>query len=204
MADARAGERGVLRLKPGREKSLRHRHPWIFSGAIDAVAGDPASGDTVRVVAADGTVLAHAAYSPSSQIRARVWSFDARATIDAGFLRQRIERAVAARATMRDDRHTGCRLIHGESDGLPGVVADRYGDVVVFQLSSAGAERWRDAIVDALAAASGAACIFERSDAQVRSLEGLGARVGVARGALPAPVTFIEDGLGYEVDVVAG
>jgi len=204
LAEARAADRRVLRLKPGREKSLRHRHPWIFSGAVDRVEGDPVSGDTVRVVAADGTVLAQAAYSADSQIRARVWSFDAGATIDAAFIRQRIERAAASREPLRDPRHTGCRLLHGESDGLPGVIADRYGDVVVVQLSSAGAERWRDAIVEALAAAPGVACVFERSDAEVRALEGLGPRTGVLHGQLPASVVFLEDGLSYRVDVVAG
>jgi 23S rRNA (cytosine1962-C5)-methyltransferase len=204
LADGRAGDGGVLRLKPGREKSLRLRHPWIFSGAIDAVEGDPASGDTIRVVAADGTVLARAAYSPSSQIRARVWSFDSRVAIDAAFIRQRIERAAAARAPMQDADHTGCRLLHGESDGLPGVIADRYGDVVVLQLSSAGAERWRDAIVAGLASVTGAACIYERSDAEVRELEGLAPRTGVVQGELPPTVALVEDGLTYRVDVVAG
>jgi 23S rRNA (cytosine1962-C5)-methyltransferase len=204
LAEVRPDERGVLRLKHGREKSLRHRHPWVFSGAIDAVEGDPVSGDTVRIVAADGTVLARAAFSPDSQIRARVWSFDARATIDAAFIRQRIERAVAARASMQDASHTGCRLLHGESDGLPGIIADRYGEVVVVQLSSAGAERWRDAIVEVLAAVPGVACIVERSDAEVRALEGLVPRTGVVRGELPAPVAFVEDGLTYHVDVVTG
>ena len=204
MADGAAGKGPVLKLKAGREKSLRHRHPWLFSGAIEAVHGEPAAGDTVSVVAADGTLLARAAYSPSSQIRARVWSFDPRVTIDAGFFRQRIDRAVAARAAMRDERHTGCRLVHAESDGLPGVVADRYGEVVVVQLSSAGAERWRDAIVDALAAVPGVSCVYERSDANVRKLEGLPPRIGVVRGELPAPVLFREDGLVYRADVVAG
>lgn len=194
----------LVRLKPGREKSLRHRHPWIFSGAVDAVEGDPAAGDTVIIVAADSTTLASAAFSPSSQIRARVWSFDARMPIDDAFFRQRIQRAVALRGAMLNEHHTGCRLIHGESDGLPGIVADRYGDVVVVSLSSAGAERWHDAIIDALAATTGAACVFERSDAEVRVLEGLAPRVGVMRGVLPVPVTFVEDGLTYHIDVVAG
>jgi len=204
LARAAAVAGPVVRLKPGRERSLRHRHPWIFSGAIEAVEGDPASGDTVNVIAADSTVLARAAFSPSSQIRARVWSFDPRTPIDAAFFRQRVDRAVAARAAMQDDLHTGCRLVHGESDGLPGVIADRYGEVVVVQLSAAGAERWRDAIVDALAAATGAACVYERSDAEVRTLEGLLPRTGVLRGDLPAPVGFAEDGLLFNVDVVAG
>ena len=204
MVEGAAATLPRLRLQPGREKSLRHRHPWIFSGAIDAVEGNPAPGDTVAVIAADSTRLASAAFSPSSQIRARVWTFDARVPIDDAFFRQRIERAVTLRADMLDERHNGCRLIHGESDGLPGVVADRYGDVVVVSLSSAGAERWRDAIVDALAVATGAACVFERSDAEVRTLEGLQPRIGVVRGALPEPVVFTEDGLAYRVDVVAG
>ena len=166
--------------------------------------GEPASGDTVSVIAADGTMLGRAAYSPSSQIRARVWSFDPRMPIDAAFFRHRIDRAVAARAAMQDDRHTGCRLVHAESDGLPGVVADRYGEVVVVQLSSAGAEQWRDAIVDALAAVPGVSCVYERSDAEVRKLEGLAPRTGVVRGSLPTPVSFHEDGLAYRVDVAAG
>jgi 23S rRNA (cytosine1962-C5)-methyltransferase len=105
---------------------------------------------------------------------------------------------------MLDARHTGCRLIHGESDGLPGVVADRYADTVVLQLSSAGAERWRDAIVAALVDATGAACVYERSDADVRKLEGLSPRIGVAHGALPEVVTFVEAGIAYRADVVAG
>ncbi len=204
MADAAAGREPMLKLKAGREKSLRHRHPWLFSGAIDAVHGEPAAGDTVAVVAADGTLLARAAYSPASQIRARVWSFEARVAIDAAFIRGRIERAVAARAGMLDARHTGCRLVHAEADGLPGVVADRYGNVVVVQLSSAGAERWRDDIVAALAAVPGVDCVFERSDADVRKLEGLAPRIGVAHGELPDPVRFLEDGLAYRADVVAG
>ena len=204
MADATSPKGPALKLKPGREKSLRHRHPWVFSGAIETVQGEPASGDTVSVVAADGTMLGRAAYSPSSQIRARVWSFDPRMPIDAAFFRQRIDRAVAARAAMQDDRHSGCRLVHAESDGLPGVVADRYGEVVVVQLSSAGAELWRGAIVDALAAVPGVSCVFERSDAEVRKLEGLEPRTGVVRGSLPTPVSFHEDGLAYRVDVAAG
>ncbi len=204
MAKAGAAAGPILRLKPGREKSLRHRHPWVFSGAVDRVDGDPAPGDTVTLMAVDGTSLGRAAFSPSSQIRARVWSFDSRTPIDDAFFRQRIERAVAARRSMQDAQHTGCRLIHGESDGLPGVIADRYGDVVVLQLSSAGAERWRDAIADALGGATGATCIFERSDAEVRTIEGLEPRIGVLRGALPDPVSFTEDGLVYRANVAHG
>jgi 23S rRNA (cytosine1962-C5)-methyltransferase len=194
----------VLRLKPGREKSLRHRHPWIFSGAIGTTRDALDAGATVDIQSADGAFLARAAYSPESQIRARVWTFDARESIDAAFIDRRVAAAVRARAPMLDPRHTGCRLIHGESDGLPGVIADRYADTIVLQLSSAGAERWRDAVVAALVDATSAACVFERSDADVRKLEGMPPRIGVAHGNLPDAVTFLEDGIAYRVDVVGG
>ena len=194
----------ALRLKPGREKSLRQRHPWIFSGAVAASDDAWTPGDTVTVQSGDGAFLAHAAWSPASQIRARVWTFDSRERIDADFFARRIRRAVAARATMLDANHTGCRLVHGESDGLPGIVADRYADTVVLQLTSAGAARWRDEIVAALVAATGAACVYERSDVDVRKLEGLAPRVGVAHGALAEPVTFVEGGLVYRADVAHG
>ncbi len=193
-----------LRLKPGRDKSLRQRHPWIFSGAIATANASVEPGGTVDILSADGAFVARAAYSPVSQIRARVWTFDRRESIDAAFFARRIGRAVAARTPMLDARHTGCRLINGESDGLPGVVADRYAETVVLQLSSAGAERWRDAIVAALAEATAAACIFERSDADVRKLEGLASRTGIVHGRLSEVVTFVEDGLIYHVDVIAG
>ncbi len=132
-----------------------------------------------------------------------MWSF-APAVVDAAFFAGRVQAAVALREGMLDVDNTACRLVHGESDGLPGVVADRYGDTIVVQLSSAGAERWRDAVVDALVAATGAANVVERSDAEVRRLEGLAPRTGVLRGSVDAPVPMREDGLAYRVDVLAG
>jgi 23S rRNA (cytosine1962-C5)-methyltransferase len=197
--------RGVpsVALKAGREKSIAQRHPWIFSGAIERVDGEPASGDTVAVRTHDGAVVATAAYSPSSQIRARIWAF-APVGIDAAWFAQRVRAAVDARAGMLDADHTACRLVHGESDGLPGVIADRYGDTVVVQLLSAGADRWRNAIADALVAATGATSVVERSDAEVRQLEGLAPRNEVLRGALAGPVPIREDGIAYRVDVMAG
>ena len=199
---ARAGA-PTLVVRAGREKSLHRRHPWIYSGAIERVDGAPGSGDTVDVRAHDGAFLAKAAYSPSSQIRARVWSF-APETIDAAWFARRVRAAVEARADMLDAAHTACRLVHGESDGLPGVVADRYGDTIVVQLTSAGAEAWRGAIVDALLAATGASTAVERSDADVRTLEGLAPRVGVVAGALAGPVGILEDGIFHRVDVLGG
>jgi 23S rRNA (cytosine1962-C5)-methyltransferase len=200
----RFGAHPVLRLAPGRERSLLHRHPWIFSGAVDTIDGDPDAGATVDVVAADGTWLARAAYSPVSQIRARVWTFDPQARVDDSFFVDAVARACAARTALFDARHSACRLVHGESDALPGVIADRYGDTVVVQLLSAGADRWRDAIVTALARATSAACIFERSDADVRVLEGLAPKVGVLAGRRAAHVEIVEDGLAYRVDIERG
>ncbi len=191
-------------LKPGRERSLVLRHPWIFSGAVERIDHPPASGGTVAVTDAEGYVLASAAYSPASQIRARVWSFDAAVSIDAAFFERAVARAADARAPLLDAQHTAARLVHGESDGLPGVVADRYGEVVVLQLLSAGAEAWRDVLVRAFAALPGVTCVVERSDADVRTLEGLPPRTVVASGRLPAPLTILEDGLRYEVDPVHG
>ncbi len=191
-------------LKAGREKSLRLRHPWIFSGAIERVDGAPEAGISVAVHSADGEFLATAAWSPASQIRGRVWSFDPRDTIDSAFIAARVHAAVRRRDWLLDDRHTGCRLIHGESDGLPGVIADRYGDVLVVQLLAVGAEAWRDVLVAALSEATGCAAVFERSDADVRALEGMAPRVGLLAGALPERVALLEDGLSYRVDVAHG
>jgi 23S rRNA (cytosine1962-C5)-methyltransferase len=191
-------------MKPGREKSLRHRHPWVFSGAIARVEGEPAPGDTVAVLAHDGAPLAKAAWSPASQIRARVWSFDPAASIDEDFLEARLRAAIERRAGFLDEDHDACRLVHAESDGLPGLVADRYGDTAVVQLLSAGAERWRDFWPGAIARVSGAKAVYERSDAEVRTLEGLAPSAGPLLGPPPGVVRMREAGLAYEVDVVHG
>jgi len=193
-------------LKRGREKSLKRRHPWIFSGAIERVQGKPQAGETVRVLGGDKTVLALAAYSPSSQIRARVWSFEPATEIGPEFLRQRLARALALRDSLPAARHTNAlRLVHGESDGLPGLVVDRYADVLVAQFLAAGVERWRDALLDALAELAGGEAIYERSDAEVRALEGLAPRTGFARGNRDAKrCPIIEYGLNFRVDVEEG
>ena len=190
-----------ITLKPGREKSLKRRHPWVFSGGIAKVEGQPRLGDSVALHSADGVFLGVAAYSPDSQIRARVWDWTAR-EIDAAFFAERIRRAAALRQVAADE---GVRLIHGESDGLPGVVADRYADTVVLQLLSAGAERWRGAIADALTALPGIKRVIERSDADVRELEGLPSQSGLLRGeAATGPLTVREHGLDFAVDAEQG
>jgi len=193
-------------LKPGREKSLLRRHPWVFSGAIARVEGSPKAGDTVRIVAQDGRFLALAAYNPESQISARVWDWREETRIDAGFFRERIATAMRMRDAMVGMEVGGAvRLINAESDGLPGLIADRYADVVVMQISSAGCHRWRDAITDALNELTGARALYERSDADVLELEGLEQRTGAVRGTLERPeVEIVENGARFRVDVARG
>jgi 23S rRNA (cytosine1962-C5)-methyltransferase len=195
-----------LLLKKGREKSLNRRHPWIFSGAVEKVNGKPALGDTVELLDGAKKLLARAAYSPKSQIRARVWTFDPSEQVDGSFFRTRIQTALALREALPAAKHANAlRLVHGESDALPGLVVDRYADVLVAQFLAAGVERWREPILDALMELSGCAAIFERSDAEVRKLEGLEPRVGFARGnrnAARCPI--IEYGLNFRVDVEQG
>ena len=194
-----------LHLKAGRDKSVKRRHPWIFSGAVERVDGAPASGETVLVKCA-GQPVAVAAWSPQSQICARVWSLDCSVVVDGDFLRGKIRQAVALREALPASRHSNAlRLVHGESDGLPGLVVDRYADVLVAQFLSAGAEYWRETILDLLIEISGCESVFERSDAEVRKLEGLESRVGFARGNREAKrCPIIEHGLNFRVDVAAG
>lgn len=169
----------VIRLKDGKERSLLRRHPWIFESAIAKGGGD--AGETVRVEAHDGRFLAWAAFSPQSKIRARVWSFDESQRIDAAYLRSLVAASIRARARF-DVRSDGVRLIHGEADGLPGLIVDRYGDTLVAQFLSAGAERWKAALADALLAETGLTRLYERSDASARGLEGLPESAGWLRG----------------------
>jgi 23S rRNA (cytosine1962-C5)-methyltransferase len=194
-----------LILKAGRERSLKRRHPWVFSGAVAKVQGNPGPGETIGLWSATGEFLAVAAYSPQSQIVARIWDWKERA-IDRAFFNENIKRAVEQRRTLLQGTDTDAvRLVHGESDGLPGVVADRYGDTVVLQLSSAGADRWRAEIADALLDASGAGRIWERSDADVRQLEGLAPVTAALRGARePTRLVVTENGLQFGIDLEHG
>lgn len=194
----------LVRLKEGREKSLLRRHPWIFSGAIKEVRGEPSDGQTVRVEAAHGTFLARAAYSSHSQIRLRVWSWDEAQAIDEIFFRLSLSRALRARQFFSFGETNALRLVHGESDGLPGLVVDRYADVLVVQFLSAGVEAWRETICDILAGLTGVPNLYERSDAEVRRLEGLPERCGPLRGSPPSRLLIEERGLKFWVDIQSG
>jgi 23S rRNA (cytosine1962-C5)-methyltransferase len=191
-------------LKPGREKSLLRRHPWIFSGAIHNVEGEPAPGATVDLFSAKGDFLARAAYSPESQIRARVWTF-ADEPVDADFLRRRIQRSIHAREIWNLSQETDAiRLVHAESDGLPGLIVDRYGETLVLQSLTTGSEFWKETIADILLGETGLSSIYERSDADVRELEGLPPIVGSLRGNPPEQITIKEHGLSFTVSLTEG
>ncbi|MEY2860623.1 MAG: hypothetical protein RL392_1081 [Pseudomonadota bacterium] len=179
----------IIRLRAGKERSLLRRHPWIFESAIAKGGGD--SGETVRVDSAEGQFLGWAAFSPSSKIRARVWSFDETQRIDASFFIAACARATGARARF-DIKSDSMRLIHGESDGLPGLIVDRYGDTLVAQFTSAGVEKWKNVIADALLAATGLTKLYERSDASSRALEGLPEVTGWLRGEGPTDLVLQE------------
>jgi 23S rRNA (cytosine1962-C5)-methyltransferase len=196
----------TLILYPGKEKSVLRRHPWLFSGAIAQLDGRARPGDTVDVVSHQGRPLARAAFSPASQIRARVWSFDPQEPIDHAFFKRRVAAAIGRRAGLPElATQQGVRLIHAESDGLPGVIADRYGDTVVLQLTTTGADKWRAAIADSLQKATGCARIHERSDVEVRHLEGLEPVTGwLLGGATDADLVIEENGVRMVVDIVAG
>ncbi len=195
-----------IRLKQGREKSLLRRHPWVFSGAIASVEGSPEPGETVIVRSAAGEFLAQAAFSPQSQIRARVWSWNESDVIDPAFLEHRIQQALTLKQAWVDSAQTDAyRMIHAESDGLPGLIVDRYHDTLVLQILSAGMERWRDEIVAILSKMEGVACIYERSDVTVRALEGLPERTGILFGDTGKPTRLIkENGLRFIVDIQNG
>jgi len=179
----------TIRLREGKERSLQRRHPWIFESAIARGGAD--SGETVRVESHDGKFLAWAAFSPTSKIRARVWSFDEAQRIDAPFFIAACAQSIRARARF-DLQSDGMRLVHGESDGLPGLIVDRYGDTLVAQFMGSGAERWKDVLADALLAETGLTKLYERSDASSRSLEGLPEATGWLRGEGPTELVLRE------------
>ena len=195
-----------LILLPGTERSAFKHHPWLFAGSVGRLEGRARPGDTVDVLADNLRPLGRAAYSPKSQIRARFWTFDTEESIDDAFFKRRIAAAVALRQALPELRgQQGLRLIHAESDGLPGVIADQYGDTVVVQLTSAGAEKWRSAIVAGLVKATGCARVYERSDSDVRGLEGLGPTTGWLHGETPStPLSIDENGVRLAIDIAGG
>jgi len=192
-------------LKPGREKSLLRRHPWIFSGAIHQADKEIASGATVDLLSSDKHFLARAAYSPHSQIRARVWTFEDE-IVDKEFFRARIRSAIEMRQKSNvESQSDSYRLIYAESDYIPGLIVDRYNDVLVLQSLTAGSEFWKETFADLLLEETGLTTIYERSDADVRELEGLQSHTGILRGANPQlPITIYEFGLKFNINLQTG
>ncbi|MCD6519608.1 MAG: class I SAM-dependent rRNA methyltransferase [Anaerolineae bacterium] len=196
----------IVRLKPGREKSVRRRHPWIFSGAIAEVEGAPSPGDVVEVHSAQGEFLARGYYNPRSQITVRVLTWDEQERIDATFWQKRLERALARRETLAQSGDTTAyRLVFAESDGLPGLIVDRYGDWLVLQSLALGIEPWKELLAELLLSLTEAKGVYERSDVDVRTHEGLPPRVGLLKGELPPEELVVyENGLAFYVDLFAG
>ncbi len=192
-------------LRPGRDRSVRRRHPWVLSGSVDRIAGEPEPGADARVLSAEGEVLGHGTLSPHSAIRVRLHAFG-KEEPPGDWLASRIQRAVSRR---RGDptlaRTDALRLVNAEGDGLPGLVVDRYADVVVVRLASAGMMARREAVAEALRAATDVAVGFERADSTAARREGLAARQGPLWGAAPGgPVPITEGERRYRVDVVGG
>ncbi len=191
----------TIRLKAGKERSLLRHHPWVFDSAIAKGGGD--AGETVRIESSEGQFLGWAAFSPNSRIRARIWSFDETQRIDAAFIHARIAQAAAARRWF-DIQSDGVRLVHGEADGLPGLIVDRYGDTLVAQFTSCGSEKFKQAIADALLQVTGLKRLYERSDASVRQLEGLPEVTGWLRGEGATELTIREHDWQLTLDVATG
>jgi len=193
-------------LKPGREKSVLNRHPWVFSGAIARVEGSPRAGDIVEVADHTGQPLALADYNPHSQITLRLLTFDPSETIDAAFWHRRLEASLKRREALpAAGDHTAERLVHAESDGLPGLIVDRYGDWLILQALTLGMDRRKGLLADLLWEILRPRGLYERSDVDVRAQEGLPEVTGLLRGeAPPEAVEIVEHGLRFQVDLYRG
>ncbi len=198
--------RPALILKPGREKSILHHHPWIFSGAINRINGDPNPGEIVDIISSKGEKIARGAYSHKSQIKSRIWTWNLEEDINAEFLKERLKKAINGRkGLISSDNFNAFRLVHAESDGFPGLIVDKYADVIVIQILSWGVEVWRDVIVNHLIQLTNVNTIYERSEVEMRKLEGLPIREGLVWGNdIKTEVEIIEHGVRYLVDVKKG
>lgn len=198
----------LITLKAGRDKSAIRRHPWIFSGAIDTVSSDPEFGESVEVYAYNGDFLGIAAYSPTSQIRARFWSFFEKTEIDELFFEERLETAIQLRESRGfsiSNPLSAFRLIYAENDGIPGCIIDKYGEYYSVEILAAGPEKHREIIYKVLAKKTGCKGIFERCDSDVRKKEGMEKRTGVVYGIVPeTPIPMEENGILFLIDIRNG
>ena len=196
----------TVRLKAKRDRPTRFGHPWIFSGAVESVDGTPARGETVTVTNNKGTVLGRGAWSPDSQIRIRMWTFDADTEVDEAFFERRLRQALAVRDGMEIRFATNAlRLVNAEADGFPGLTVDRFGSVLVGQFTTAGAEFHKQTLVRLLMTLTGATAFYERSDVDSRRREGLEETTGLLAGNLPVePIIITENGIRFEIDIKSG
>jgi 23S rRNA (cytosine1962-C5)-methyltransferase len=196
----------TILIRQGREKSILHRHPWIFKSALKNPDEAIEPGSIVAVAEESGTKLGFAFCNPKSQITLRMIAYGTDVKIDDDFWENTIAAAVTRRTGLTGDgRNTACRLIYGEADFLPGLIADRYGDFIVLQCLTAGIEKLKPAVVDVLTQLLKPAGIYERSDADVRRLEGLPETRGLLYGKEPpADLTVQENGLSFVVNLSGG
>jgi 23S rRNA (cytosine1962-C5)-methyltransferase len=191
-------------LEAGKEHAVLHQHPWIFANTVARYEGKVGLGTTVSVFNDAKKLIGRAAYSPHSQIRARMWTWDPEEPIDHAFFKRKIASAIEHRQRWVKDTNA-IRLIFGEADGLPGLVVDQYDKLLVCQFLSAGADHWKEVIVQILAQQTGCESIYERSDAAVRQREGLELHTGLLFGKPPEPEVLVqENGIAYLVDPVNG
>jgi len=197
---------GKVILKPGKDKPVRGRHPWVFSGAIQRVEGKALDGSVVEVQAADGRWLARGYLNRRSQIAVRLLTWDEGEAIDGDFWARRLRRAIAARQTLTDEaRTTAYRLVYAESDGLPSLIVDRYGDFLVLQSLTLGMEQQKPLLVRLLTDLLHPRGIYERSDVEVRRKEGLPETAGVLFGEAPPDLLEVaENDRRFLVDVKHG
>jgi len=194
-------------LKPLKEKAVKRHHPWIFSGAIARVEGKPKPGALVAIYSSEGEFLAWSHYSPQSQIRARLVSWNERADPESrDFWRERLEGALEGRRPLAaDGTTTAFRLIHAESDGFPGLIVDQYGETLVAQYLTVGMEERRDLLNGLLMWMLHPITLYERSDIDIRQKEGLAPRAGLIQGKEPPKyIEVLENNLGFLVDIQQG
>lgn len=196
-------ENAKVTLIKARKKRIEESHPWVYASEIESIdRADAEPGSIVDVVTNQGKYLASGYWNPASQITVRIISYTPIKTMDKDFFVERLQRCKQHRARFVADRD--CRLVYGEADFLPGLIVDRFADVLVLQILTLGMDKHRDALLEALIEVFQPAGIYERSDVSVRKLEGLEERTGVLYGECPSIVEIVENGLQMEVDIEQG
>jgi 23S rRNA (cytosine1962-C5)-methyltransferase len=192
-------------LNKGKEKAVLHQHPWVFSGALQVLKEKPKNGDLVKVLSQKQEFLAYGYFNDASRVAVRLLSFDESEIPDEDWWRKKIKKAVEARKDILNSKNNTCRLIFSESDYLPGLIVDKYGDYLAVQILTSGAENMKAVIIDELQKLTGAIGIFDKGDASARAHDDLPATEGLLWGELPPDfVEVIENGIKYHINIVDG